>query len=258
MVDRRDVLKMGAGAALAASILPRVGASATQAGGVRGFYLTGLTGSQLDPPVRTGASGGALFTLDRDGQRLRYAVAVHNIRDVRAIHIRRTGTGERDPIVAWLYPSVFAERGRLTLGRSDSVIAEGTLVRAAFRGPLDGEPMRALLRLMERGEAYVTVNTRRNPRGELRGQIITPREFALMVGTVVDDGSGTTTFGTTDTTDGFDTTDRFDTTGTIGTTGTRTTDGRFGTTRTTRTTRTTGRSGTRRTTGTTRTTRTTR
>jgi len=67
-------------------------------------------------------------------------------------------------------------------GRSDGVLAEGTITAANLVGPLAGHPLSDLIAAMEAGNAYVNVHTNDGvappntgpgdiPGGEVRGQI---------------------------------------------------------------------------------------
>lgn len=85
--------------------------------------------------------------------------------------------------MAWLYPSSAAAPGPTGGGRIQGVIATGTISAADLLvGPLAGEPLSALVELLENDGAYVNVHTNDGmgdvdtgpgdfPGGEIRGQI---------------------------------------------------------------------------------------
>lgn len=186
MVDRRDVLKMGMGATIAAGLLPGLGA--TRQDEARGFFLAGLVGGAEVPPVETDAGGGALFSLAENGQDLLYTLSINTLNNLTQAHIHRGSAGENGEVVAWLYPGPFAERGELLRGRTDGTIAEGMLTADNLRGPLEGRSLDALLDLFEDDDAYVNVHTEQHPGGEIRGQVLPLATVAACAG----DGEETT------------------------------------------------------------------
>lgn len=115
------------------------------------------------------ATGLARFQLSGDGTALEYKLIVANIQNVLMAHIHAGPPGVAGPVVVWLYPS--APPPQLIPGRSQGILAEGTITEADFMGPLAGEPFEALLDLIHDGLAYVNVHTSQNPPGEIRGQI---------------------------------------------------------------------------------------
>jgi hypothetical protein len=102
---------------------------------------------------------------------------VANINNVIASHIHVAPAGVNGPVVVFLFEPA-APGG----GRSDGVIAEGTITAADFVGPLAGHPFSDLIDAMATGNAYVNVHTNDGvdppntgagdfPGGEIRGQI---------------------------------------------------------------------------------------
>ncbi|WP_119279679.1 CHRD domain-containing protein [Calidithermus roseus] len=127
------------------------------------------------------ARGNALFGLSAEGSELHYKLIVANIENVVASHIHLGPAGANGPVVAFLYGPA-APGG----GRTDGVLAEGTITAANLVGPLAGRPLGDLIAAMEAGNAYVNVHTNDGvappntgpgdfPGGEVRGQIrVTP------------------------------------------------------------------------------------
>ena len=81
------------------------------------------------------------------------------------------------PIVAFLYGPVAAGGGR-----TDGVLAEGTITAANLIGPLAGHPLSDLVTALDTGNAYANVHTNDGvdgvntgpgdfPGGEIRGPI---------------------------------------------------------------------------------------
>lgn len=136
-----------------------------------------LSGDQEIPARDTDATGHAVFRLDSSGTKLDYRLIVANVENVVASHIHVGALGENGPVVAFLYGPVPAGGGR-----SDGVIATGTITAADLVGPLAGHPLADLVDQMRAGTAYVNVHTNDGiapintgpgdfPGGEIRGQI---------------------------------------------------------------------------------------
>jgi hypothetical protein len=140
-------------------------------------YRTHLSGSEENPPRDTRAQGQALFKLSDDGTELHYKIIVANIDNVVASHIHLGAVGVNGPIVAFLYGTAPAGGGR-----TDGVLAEGTITAANLVGPLAGHPLSDLVEAIAAGNTYVNVHTNDGvgvtntgpgdfPGGEIRGQI---------------------------------------------------------------------------------------
>jgi CHRD domain len=128
-----------------------------------------LNGGGEVPPTNTKAQGEATFNLSKDGNSIHYKLTVANIENVTMSHIHEGVTGANGPVVVWLYPST--PPPVLKPGRSDGVLAEGTITSANLTGPLTGKSITDLLNDLKSGNAYVNVHTSQYPGGEIRGQI---------------------------------------------------------------------------------------
>ena len=130
------------------------------------IFRATLEGEQEVPPVDSDAKGVAIFRLSNDGTELEYKVIVANIEDVTAAHIHLAPIGENGDIVAFLFnPEAPTE------GRTNGVLAEGTITSADLVGPLEGATLSELIDEIEVGNTYVNVHTVEHPGGEIRGQI---------------------------------------------------------------------------------------
>jgi hypothetical protein len=125
-----------------------------------------LEGEHEVPAVDSDAKGFAVFGLSNDGTELEYLVIVANIEDVTAAHIHLAPEGENGDIVAFLFnPEAPTE------GRTNGVLARGTITSADLVGPLEGATLSELIDEIEAGNTYVNVHTVEHPDGEIRGQI---------------------------------------------------------------------------------------
>lgn len=137
-------------------------------------YRAHLNGAQEIPPagvvVETNGQGQARFTLSEDGQRLAYALNVANTAPITQAHIHLGATGQNGAIVVDLaiYGPLDGTGGSV---ERNGRLVEGEITAASLKGPLAGQPLSALVTMLESGDAYVNVHTLRYPAGEVRGQI---------------------------------------------------------------------------------------
>lgn len=141
------------------------------------FRASPLSGSEQVPARDTNARGNAIFSLSADGKTLSYRLIVANIDNVVASHIHTGPAGVNGGVVAFLFGPV-APGG----GRSNGVLAEGTITASDLTGGLSGQPLSALIDQIRAGNTYVNVHTNDGvaptntgpgdfPGGEIRGQI---------------------------------------------------------------------------------------
>ena len=140
-------------------------------------FRTHLSGDEEVPVRITNAQGQAIFQLSDDGTELHYKLIVANINNVVQAHIHLAQPGVNGNIVAFLYGLVPPAGGR-----TDGVLAEGTITAANLINDLAGQPLSALIDQMRAGNAYVNVHTNDGvgpintgpgdfPGGEIRGQL---------------------------------------------------------------------------------------
>jgi hypothetical protein len=150
--------------------------------GINSNWSEHLSGD-FEVPIRdTQGQGQAIFHLSSDGTSLEYKLIASNIENVFMAHIHRGAPTENGPIVVWLAPSTAPVAGPPGGGRTDGVLAEGTITAANLVGPLAGQPLSALVELMNSGRAYANVHTSDGdatpnegpgdfPGGEIRGNL---------------------------------------------------------------------------------------
>jgi len=154
--------------------------------GLNANWSDHLTGTEEVPARETGAQGQAIFHLSKDGTSLDYKLIASNIDNVFQAHIHSGAPGVNGPIVVWLYPSTAPTPGPVGGGRTDGVLAEGTITSANIAtGPSVpvGYTFERLVAEMRAGLAYVNVHTNDGvaptntgpgdfPGGEIRAQIV--------------------------------------------------------------------------------------
>ncbi|MEV6105315.1 CHRD domain-containing protein [Streptomyces sp. NPDC051940] len=151
-------------AALSLALVGLVPASASASTEVTA-YTAQLSGAQEVPPNSSLARGSAVLQLNADGTALEFRLIAANIENVVMAHIHAAPAGTNGPIVAFLL------HPQSDPGRSDGVLATGTITAANLTGPLAGQSLDALVAALESGGAYVNVHTTQLPAGEIRGQI---------------------------------------------------------------------------------------
>jgi hypothetical protein len=124
------------------------------------FKVT-LSGNEEVPPVNTEAT----FQISKGGDMVTYKLIVLNIKDITAAYIQKGKKGENGPPVI----DLFTEPKREDV--TGTLLAEGKLEPYLLVGPLKGKSLNSLIRLMEAGEVYVNIQTKKHPHGEIRGQI---------------------------------------------------------------------------------------
>ena len=188
MLDRRDVLKLGAAATAGTSLLagptgaqdeetPEETPTGTPTEEIPFETLTGdvyavarMTGEGQNPAVDTQARGAVVFTVEDDGS-IGYEFYVANIDNMTMAHIHLAPEGESGPVVQWLYPSAEATEPELVEDNLWGLPVSDTITGENLTGPLEGESLEDLVAEIEDGNAYVNVHTEQNPEGEIRGQI---------------------------------------------------------------------------------------
>ena len=140
-------------------------------------FVAHLTGASEVPPHETRAVGEVKFQLSPDGTQLEYRLISSNIQNVIASHIHLAPAGINGPITVFLFGTVPPGGGR-----TDGVLAHGTITAANLIGPLAGHPFSDLIAAMQAQTTYVNVHTNDGvappntgpgdfPGGEIRGQV---------------------------------------------------------------------------------------
>jgi len=128
-------------------------------------FEANLSGNEEVPPVQTKAKGEAKFQFSEEANKLTYRLNISKIKDVTAAHIQKGKRGENGPSVINLFNEPKKE------DVTGNLLAEGKVEPYLLIGPLKGRSLDSLIQLMEAGEAYVNIKTKKHPDGEIRGQI---------------------------------------------------------------------------------------
>ena len=140
-------------------------------------FATHMHGADETPSRATEATGQLNIKVSDDGLSLEYKLIASNIYNVVASHIHQGPVGVAGPAVVFLYGNAPAGGGR-----HDGILAEGTITAGNLIGPLAGQPLSALIDLIQSGTAYANVHTNDGvgatntgpgdfPGGEIRGQV---------------------------------------------------------------------------------------
>jgi hypothetical protein len=139
-------------------------------------FTTTLSGSAEVPAVTTTASGWGNFVLE-DANTLQYDLFVAGIDSVTMAHFHAAAAGQNGPVMAWFVPSEAARApgtGSISVPATGGVLRQNRVSRAslAMVAPYTWDSLTAR---MAAGTVYLNVHTRRNPGGEVRGQVVRGR-----------------------------------------------------------------------------------
>jgi hypothetical protein len=144
---------------------PLLGMTTDKIGEPERSFKAELSGKEEVPPVKTNAEGMVTFKLNKEGDELIYVVTLKNIENVIAAHIHQGEKGKNGPPVA---PLLIEPKKPAVSG---TLYSEGRIRAYELIGPLKGNALQSLIKMIEAGDAYVNVHTVKHPDGEIRGQI---------------------------------------------------------------------------------------
>ncbi len=131
------------------------------------LFSTFLLGKNEVPRVNTRAFGVTQASLIDEGRTLNLLAGIARLSrrtDITMAHLHLGAAGENGPVVANLLADGGFSSGRVRRLASN-------LEAADLVGPLQGQPLDALVAAIQEGRIYVNIHTDRNPAGELRGQL---------------------------------------------------------------------------------------
>jgi len=144
-------------------------------------YYTRLKGDAEVPPIDSNAVGIARYKLRDGGESLTFDhLMTLRRKQIQAMHLHLGSEGENGPVVATLFMTGDhghrRSNGRYQRNRRGFAHISGSLSNGDLQGPLNGQPLDALVKEINAGNIYVNVHTRRFPSGELRGQLATQKK----------------------------------------------------------------------------------
>jgi hypothetical protein len=131
-------------------------------------YGATLAGRNEVPPLtNTSATGLADFRMSDNDTTIRYRVNLTGITNVTGGHIHVGKIGQNGDIAADLFQIGFTKHKKTNSG----MIIRGNITELTLKGSMKGKTVSDLVALIDTGEAYVNINTRTHPQGEIRGQM---------------------------------------------------------------------------------------
>ena len=115
-------------------------------------FETDMSGDNEVPPVDTPAFGQGVYKLVDEGTRFIFAHVFGNLENLVAAHLHLAPEGQNGPIVASLMPPATPGGGPI-----DKV--DGELTAQDLVGPLQGQPLDALIAAIQAGNVYVNFHT---------------------------------------------------------------------------------------------------
>ncbi|MDL5360659.1 CHRD domain-containing protein [Halalkalicoccus sp. NIPERK01] len=130
-------------------------------------HFAHLDGKNEVPSVKTDAKGAVGFVVDKCDEKVRFIIHVKDLCNITAAHIHLGKKGENGPIVV----GHDLEEEKTKNGRFDGVLAQGVVKKEDFAEDFKEKDFKKFLKKMDNKELYVNVHTKKNPDGEIRGQI---------------------------------------------------------------------------------------
>jgi len=134
---------------------------------IEGKFTARLTGQDEVPPANTKATGTAYFTTHSNGKIMSYNVNVNNIDKVTMADLNQGKKGENGPVIVTL----IRFKSLTPTGPVNGQLAQGNISSIDLKGPLKGMQTSDLTKLIEGNDAYINIQTKQYPEGEIRGQI---------------------------------------------------------------------------------------
>lgn len=126
-------------------------------------FTAALSGKEEAPPVKTSASGMAVFMASADGKSIKYTLRVKDLTDVTGAHVHVGAPGVKG------HPAAILFQGQKA-GKTTGILARGTIKADDLMDTYKGN-LQSFIADMTSGKLYVDVHTIANPNGEIRGQI---------------------------------------------------------------------------------------
>ena len=125
-----------------------------------------MTGQDEAPPTNSRATGTADFMIHSNGRIMSYNVNVNDLDKVIMANIYQGKKGENRHIAV----TVIRFKTLMPSGPVSEKLAQGNISSVDLKGPLNGMQITDLTRLIEDNNAYVNVQTKQHPDGNIRGK----------------------------------------------------------------------------------------
>jgi hypothetical protein len=132
-----------------------------------GKFTANLSGQDEVPPTDTKSIGTANFVIHSNGKIMSYNVTANNIDKVTMVTINQGKKGENGPAVVTL----IRFKNLTPTGQINGQLAQGNISSIDLTGPLKGMQISDLAKLFQDNNAYVNIQTKQYPDGEIRGQL---------------------------------------------------------------------------------------
>ena len=121
------------------------------------------------PPIKTGATGTAKFTVNSNDT-LNYEMIVNNIDAVIGARISL----KNGSLLAEVFNPYAIHNGKsgIPTGQINGVLSSGVITLDDLSGPVAGKKVSDLVNLMKEGKTIVDVRTLDHQKGEIRGPIL--------------------------------------------------------------------------------------
>lgn len=168
---RASRMTISAGAMLLAMAATSLGQDVQSADRVTSFgptrIVTLMTGDQMIGSVATRQTAHAIFDVKADGS-VRYKITTTGLDGVTGVYVHEGKANQIGPVIAAIYMPDSAT------GKVQGTVVEGTLVADNLKGDYEGKSVNDVVAQMMDNNAYITLTTSENPKGELRGNIPYP------------------------------------------------------------------------------------
>ncbi|HEY7569866.1 MAG TPA: CHRD domain-containing protein [Nitrososphaeraceae archaeon] len=132
-----------------------------------GKFAANLSSQDEVPPTNTKSTGIANFVIHSNGKIMSYSVNATNIDKVTMVTLNQGKKGNNGPIVVTL----IRFKNLTPTGQINGQLAQGNISSIDLTGPLKGMQVSDLVKLFQDNNAYVNIQTKQYPDGEIRGQI---------------------------------------------------------------------------------------
>lgn len=126
-----------------------------------------LSGRNEVPPTNPDSAGLATFQLGHNTSQIAYSINISGIKKASQAQIHLGTIGQRGEPVATLSK----EKSASGVKEPPLILISGNLTKKDLEGPLKNNKITDLVKLMNNGTTYVSIDTEKYPEGAIRGQI---------------------------------------------------------------------------------------